>query len=87
MYDSLVDYIGDDRAPLRLMSPPGGVSGDCAADCFLCVLAERSKTMADPVEYLRRQAAHYVRQPVVTPSMELVICRIAAWCDEFQVPA
>lgn len=81
-YQSLLDYLGDQRAPEHLWTPPGGSTGDRVADSMLCVVAERGRCNPDPIGYLRGIAAHFASQPTVTPSIETVIARIAVWCDE-----
>ena len=81
-YEHLMDFIGDMRTPEKLHVPPGGSTGDSAADALLCESAERAKCHAYPIFLIRERAAHFAALPEITPTMMTVLKRMAEWSEE-----
>lgn len=88
-YASLVDYLGDLRAPDRLTTPPGGSIG--ALDAYLCDIAETVRATpgrAARKAIIRREAA--VLFGIVLPAPDgtaAAMQRLADWCDDLDLVA
>ncbi|MGN8022196.1 hypothetical protein ACTJJ7_15940 [Phyllobacterium sp. 22229] len=83
-YSHLLDYLGDLRASDRLDTPPGGTAGCELSDIYLCIIAQKAKTEADPLEYLRRIALKLHNKMAHGSWQNAAFIRIASWTTEFQ---
>jgi len=82
-YTSLIDFIGDVRAPERLSCPPGGTAGCNCSDAYLRIVAEKARLQADPLEYLRSIAIKLHEQSSHGNWQSAAAARIASWRKEF----
>ncbi len=87
-YPTLVDYIGDLRAPDRLTAPPGGSVGPL--DPYLCDIAEEVRAAfgaAARKAIIRHHAATLSRLwlPETYGDIEKVTQRLAEWCDQLNL--
>lgn len=90
-YASLVDYLGDLRAPGRLTIPPGGSVGPL--DAYLCDIAEtvRDTPGRDARKaVIRREAA--ILFGITLPATDggstaAAMKRLADWCDDLDLVA
>lgn len=83
-YSSFIDYLGDIRASERLETPPGGTAGCNVSDAYLCVVAEKARTQAEPLEYLRGIALKLHNKMDHGSWQNAAFIRIANWTSEFQ---
>ena len=89
-YPTLIDYLGDLRAPERLTVPPGGSVGP--ADPYLCDIAQTARTIPSKftkIAFLRYEAAFLVRLqlPDLLGHEAAIMKRLADWCDELSLVA
>lgn len=90
-YATLIDYLGDLRAPANLTVPPGGSIGPL--DLFLCDIAEavRATRGRDARKaILRREAAVIYGMTLPPPyggCVGATMKRLADWCDELDLVA
>jgi hypothetical protein len=83
-YESLIDYLGDIRAPERLDTPPGGSAGCNVSDAYLSVIAEKARTSTDPLAYLRGVAIRLSDTAAPGNWQCAALTRVAAWADEWR---
>lgn len=83
-YTSLIDYLGDIRAPERLDCPPGGSAGCNVSDAYLSVVAERAKVSHEPLAYLRGVAMKLSDLAAPGNWQCAALTRVASWCEEWR---
>jgi hypothetical protein len=83
-YESILDYLGDIRAPERLDTPPGGTAGCNVSDAYLSVIAEKARLSTDPLAYLRGVALKLSDTAAPGNWQCAALTRVAAWADEWR---